>query len=78
MKTFFKRVVLSLVILLLILIAAPLLFIQFGSESSVTSAKMLLNVMVGYGADSPPAEIIEQRFVVPEGFSVSPYMSGLG
>ena len=78
MKRFFKRVVLGILILLLMLIAAPLLFIQFGSESSATSAKMLLNVMVGYGTDSPSAEIIEQRFVVPEGFSVSPYMSGLG
>ena len=78
MKTFFKRVVLTLIILLLILIVAPLLFIQFGSGASATSAKMLLNIIIGYGTESPSTEIVEQRFAMPEGFSVSPYAVGLG
>ena len=58
--------------------AAPFLFIQFGSESSATSAKMLLNAIIGYSIESPSTQVIEQRFNVPEGFSVTPYASGLG
>ncbi|MDG1772778.1 MAG: PQQ-dependent sugar dehydrogenase [Oceanicoccus sp.] len=78
MKTFFKRLLLTLLVVLLILIATPFLFLQFGSESSATSAKMLLNAIAGYGIESPPAEVVEQRYKVPEGFSVSVYAASLG
>ncbi len=78
MKTFFKRLLLTLVVVLAMLIAAPFLFIQFGSESSATSAKMLLNAIIGYGIESPSNEVVQQRFTVPEGFSLSVYASGMG
>ncbi|WP_101760576.1 PQQ-dependent sugar dehydrogenase [Oceanicoccus sp. KOV_DT_Chl] len=78
MKTFFKRVLMVLLLLIVLVAAAPFMFIQFGSDAAATSAKMLLNAIVGYGVASPQASEVEQRFNVPAGFQLSIYAGDLG
>jgi glucose/arabinose dehydrogenase len=78
MKIFFKRFFITISCLLLIAVATPFLFIQFGSESAATTAKVLMNAMTGFSIDSPDRTLVESRFRVPEGFSIDLYATGLG
>lgn len=73
-----KRLLMTVVGLLLLILLTPVLLLQFGSQSAATSTKMLLNAMIGYGIDTPAEGVIEQRLVAPEGFVVSLYAGEMG
>jgi len=72
-----KRLLITLVVLVLLVAVTPILLLLFGSESTVTSTQLILNALVGYGIEKPDQRLIEQRLVAPEGFSVGLYAGNL-
>lgn len=77
MIKFFKRLLWVLLGLVILLILTPFLLLQFGSESTSTNIKILLNAVAGYSVETPAESLLEQRLIVPEGFVVSLYDGNL-
>jgi glucose/arabinose dehydrogenase len=69
-----RKLLIAFLFLLLVLVASCSLFLPERFAINVPLASMLL----GRTADAPSAEQIDNRFQVPEGFSVSIYAEGLG
>ncbi|MEH6592079.1 MAG: PQQ-dependent sugar dehydrogenase [Halioglobus sp.] len=65
-----------LLLILIIILAVPAYLIMSGTVS-LTSVKMLVNVMTGKGIDTPAEKVISRRFTVPEGFSMNLYAGNL-
>jgi glucose/arabinose dehydrogenase len=78
MKKFFKRSLLILLSIVILLAISPFALIQFGPESKATGAKLLLNTLFGYGIEAPSSEVMQQRLTVPIGFSVNVFAQQLG
>ena len=78
MKKFFKWFLITILLIILMIVIAPFVILQVGSDSAKTSTKMLLNALIGYGVDSPHANMVNQRFRVPEGFVISVFAKNLG
>lgn len=78
MKNLLKRCSIAVVLALLLVIFSPFLVILIGPEPLATSARILLNVAIGYGINSPDIEVLKQRLQLPEGYSLSVYADGLG
>jgi glucose/arabinose dehydrogenase len=78
MKKFFIGLLLFLVLLVSGVIATPFLLIQFGSEYTATSVKVILSSLIGYAVDAPDQQKLADRLSLPEGFSYSIYAENLG
>jgi glucose/arabinose dehydrogenase len=65
-----------LLLILIIVLAVPAYLITSGTVS-VTSLRMVLNVMTGKGIDTPAEKLISQRLTVPDGFSMNLYAGNL-
>jgi glucose/arabinose dehydrogenase len=74
---FLKRLLITILVLLVLIIIAPFILLQFGSESAATSTKLILNALVGYSIDTPTDSVVEQRLIVPDGFVVNLYAGDL-
>ncbi|MCR8923257.1 PQQ-dependent sugar dehydrogenase [Dasania sp. GY-MA-18] len=75
MSQFLKRVLLSLLAVVVLLLLTAKLWL---GEEFETSAKVLLNTVAGYSVASPSQQQVDQRFTVPPGFRVTVYASDLG
>ena len=78
MKTFFKRLVVTVLFIIAFVVVTPFAVIYFGPDGISASAKMLLNGVVGYGIASPSKDVVQHRLVVPEGYQLNLYAEGLG
>ncbi|MEH6570852.1 MAG: PQQ-dependent sugar dehydrogenase [Halioglobus sp.] len=65
-----------LLLLTVLLLAGPAYLLTTGTIS-VSSLSMLLNVMTGRGVETPQDDVIEQRFILPEGFAINLYAGDL-
>jgi glucose/arabinose dehydrogenase len=65
-----------LLVLIALLVAGPVYLLASGTIS-VSSVSMLLNVMTGRGVDTPEKDMMEQRFILPEGFAINLYAGDL-
>ncbi len=78
MNRMIKRFFFTAIVLLLLVAALPFLFVQFASDASAASVKMLVATLIGYSYKSPSADTVEHSFNVPDGFSLDIYATDLG
>ena len=71
-----RKILIGLVIVALLLACIPLALIASGTINS-SSLRMILNVMAGVDGPAVNAEVVKQRYQLPEGFSLQLYASGL-
>jgi glucose/arabinose dehydrogenase len=65
-----------LLLMLVIILAVPVYLLTSGTVS-LTSLKMLVNVMTGKGIATPAEKVISRRFELPEGFSMNLFAGDL-
>jgi glucose/arabinose dehydrogenase len=71
-----RKILIALLLLLLIIAAIPLGLLATGTIDS-SSLRMILNVMTGLGGPPTSDETVQQRYRVPEGFTVDLYAGDL-
>ena len=71
------RVFISLILLVFVLVVSSILYLFFAPTNQVTTARLILNAVTGYGIESPKSEQVNLRLQVPDGFSLSVYAKDL-
>ena len=78
MKNFIKIFLAVVVLVVVGVLLAPLVIINFGSEYSATTVKLILSAVTDYAEDTPEQGVLDERLKLPPGFSYSIYASNLG
>ena len=71
-----RKLLIGLVIVVIMIASVPLLLLATGTLDS-TSLRMMLNVMAGWSGPAANADIVAQRYQVPDGFTVQLYAGDL-
>lgn len=67
-----RKVLIALALLVAMVLCVPLVMMATGTIDS-TSLRMMLNVMAGFGGPEATQSTVEQRYQVPDGFSLELY-----
>jgi glucose/arabinose dehydrogenase len=71
-----KKFLIGLVVVVVLIASVPLFLLATGTIDS-TSLRMVMNVMTGMGGPATSAASVQQRYRVPEGFTLQLYASDL-
>jgi glucose/arabinose dehydrogenase len=71
-----KKFLIGLVVVVVLLASVPLFLLATGTIDS-TSIRMVMNVMTGMGGPATSAASVQQRYRVPDGFTVQLYAGDL-